>query len=233
MATEQQPKRDCCCSNLGGYIDGFVDPSGPAGGRLSALIVLLYKSVFYDLLLYGRAGRLTAKNGGFGPGQYRERPPTAEVLPVLRPSVLRQTIAMRAAPREDSLRGLWCRVGALGSETHMLPLAPAAGADDARDSRQAASPREKEIGGPGGSLEPPGPLLTHLHTVYMAYSECLPTYPLDPLWLRGPVSRRALVGLIPMTIGIELGHFCGGVVHIGLGRTVALYRRSSASYQIC
>jgi hypothetical protein len=26
-----------------------------------------------------------------------------------------------------------------------------------------------------GSLEPPGPLLTHLHTVYMAYSECLPT----------------------------------------------------------
>jgi hypothetical protein len=30
--------------------------------------------------------------------------------------------------------------------------------------------REKEIRGSGGSLEPPGPLLTHLHTVYMAYS---------------------------------------------------------------
>ena len=36
--------------------------------------------------------------------------------------------------------------------------------------------REKQIGGLGGSLEPPGPLLdppgsllTHLHTVYMAY----------------------------------------------------------------
>jgi hypothetical protein len=29
-------------------------------------------------------------------------------------------------------------------------------------------------GGSGGSLEPPGPLLAHLHTVYMAYSECLP-----------------------------------------------------------
>ena len=29
-------------------------------------------------------------------------------------------------------------------------------------------------------LEPPGPLLTHLHTVYMAYSECLSTR-LDPL----------------------------------------------------
>ena len=29
-------------------------------------------------------------------------------------------------------------------------------------------------------LEPPGPLLTHLYTVYMAYSECLPTR-LNPL----------------------------------------------------
>ena len=27
----------------------------------------------------------------------------------------------------------------------------------------------------GGSLEPPRPLLTHLHTVYIAYSKCLPT----------------------------------------------------------
>jgi hypothetical protein len=35
--------------------------------------------------------------------------------------------------------------------------------------------REKEIGGSGGSLEPPGPLLTHLHIVYMACSERLPT----------------------------------------------------------
>ena len=29
-------------------------------------------------------------------------------------------------------------------------------------------------------LEPPGPLLTHIHTVYIRYSECLPTY-LNPL----------------------------------------------------
>ena len=42
--------------------------------------------------------------------------------------------------------------------------------------------REKQIRGSGGSaeppgppLEPPGPPLMHLHTVYMAYSECLPT----------------------------------------------------------
>ena len=27
--------------------------------------------------------------------------------------------------------------------------------------------REKEIGGSGGSLEPPGPLITHLHTVFI------------------------------------------------------------------
>ena len=38
-----------------------------------------------------------------------------------------------------------------------------------------------EIGrGSGGSLEPPGPPLTRIHTVYMAYSECLPTH-LNPL----------------------------------------------------
>jgi hypothetical protein len=32
----------------------------------------------------------------------------------------------------------------------------------------------------GGSLEPPGPLPMHLHTMYMEYSECLPTL-LTPL----------------------------------------------------
>ena len=48
--------------------------------------------------------------------------------------------------------------------------------------------RERQIGGSGGSLEPPGPLLgppgpllTHLHTVHMAYYERLPSsYPLEP-----------------------------------------------------
>ena len=38
-----------------------------------------------------------------------------------------------------------------------------------------AGVREKEIRGSGGSLEPPGHLLAQLHTVYTAYSECLPT----------------------------------------------------------
>jgi hypothetical protein len=58
---------------------------------------------------------------------------------------------------------------------------------DVRSEREAHI-REKEIGGSGGSLEPPGPILTHLHTVYMSYSECLPNC-LNP-WLRGPISPR-------------------------------------------
>jgi hypothetical protein len=45
-------------------------------------------------------------------------------------------------------------------------------------------------------LEPPWCLLTHLHTVYMAYSECPPTR-LNPPWLRGPVSPR-LRGALPL-----------------------------------
>jgi hypothetical protein len=44
-----------------------------------------------------------------------------------------------------------------------------------RSGSCAAPSREKEIGGSGGSLEPSGPLHTHLHTAHMACSECLPT----------------------------------------------------------
>jgi hypothetical protein len=56
------------------------------------------------------------------------------------------------------------------------------GGENAGRLRELATGREKQIGSSGGSLEPPGPLLeppghllTHLHTVSMAYSECLPT----------------------------------------------------------
>ena len=49
---------------------------------------------------------------------------------------------------------------------------------------------EKEIGGSGGSLEPPGPLFTHLHTVYMGCSERLPTR-LNPLAERACFSQVA------------------------------------------
>jgi hypothetical protein len=52
------------------------------------------------------------------------------------------------------------------------------------------SGREKEIGGSGVSLEPPGPLLTHLHTVYMVYPECLPTR-LNPLAERTCLSQAS------------------------------------------
>lgn len=45
--------------------------------------------------------------------------------------------------------------------------------------------REKAAGGSGGSLEPSAPLLTHFHTVFMEYSECLPTL-LNPVPKRTP-----------------------------------------------
>ena len=60
---------------------------------------------------------------------------------------------------------------------------------------QKAFVREQQTGGSGGSLEPPGPLLdppgpllTQLHTVYMAYSERLPTR-LNPLAERACFSQ--------------------------------------------
>jgi hypothetical protein len=63
--------------------------------------------------------------------------------------------------------------------------------------------REQQIGGSGGSLEPPGPLLeppgpllTHLHTVYIAYSECLPTH-LNPLAERTCFSQADRLGRHP------------------------------------
>ena len=41
--------------------------------------------------------------------------------------------------------------------------------------------RGERYRGSGDSLDPPGPLLTHLNTIYTAYSECLPTR-LNPPW---------------------------------------------------
>jgi hypothetical protein len=49
---------------------------------------------------------------------------------------------------------------------------------------------EKQIAGAGGSLDPPGPLPMHLHTVYMVYSECLPAL-LNPLAERTCFSQVA------------------------------------------
>ena len=61
-------------------------------------------------------------------------------------------------------------------------------------SERYASLREKQIGGPGGSLEPHGPLPMHLHTVFMTYSECLPTI-LTPLAERTCFSQASLGAL--------------------------------------
>ena len=50
-----------------------------------------------------------------------------------------------------------------------------------RQTGNEGEPRgERDTGVQGGSLEPPGPLLTHLHAVYMPYSTCLPAR-LNPL----------------------------------------------------
>ena len=77
---------------------------------------------------------------------------------------------------------------ASGSAVHLprVPVRPRAGPSPAGLHRHVqrlaagARVREQQIGGSGGSLEPPGPLPTHLHNVYMEYSECLPTR-LNPL----------------------------------------------------
>jgi hypothetical protein len=55
----------------------------------------------------------------------------------------------------------------------------------AGSNRQGA--QEGSLEPPGPLLGPPGPLLTHLHTVYMAYSERLPAR-LNPLAERACVS---------------------------------------------
>ena len=67
---------------------------------------------------------------------------------------------------------------------------------------------EQQRGGSGGSLEPPGlhleppgPLLTRLHTVYMAYSERLPTR-LNPLAERTCFSQ--------VLLGLAFNGFCHG-----------------------
>jgi hypothetical protein len=59
-------------------------------------------------------------------------------------------------------------------------IIPDRGAELPSGAGLLAPGREQQIGGSGGSLEPPGPLLTHLRTVCMAYSERLSTR-LNPL----------------------------------------------------
>ena len=52
-------------------------------------------------------------------------------------------------------------------------------------------------------FEPPGPLLTHLHTVYMAYSECLPTR-LNPLAERACFFQAGALGRAEFYAAMQL-----------------------------
>ena len=92
----------------------------------------------------------------------------------LPPLAARHSVAGQYSPAVD---------GGTGRAAGRLPQRARRG----RDERGRAGRREQQIGGSGGSLEPPGPLLeppgpllTHLYTVCIAYSECLPTR-LSPL----------------------------------------------------
>ena len=73
--------------------------------------------------------------------------------------------------------------------------------------RFIARAREQQIGGSGGSLEPPGPLLTHLHTVYMAHSECLPTR-LSPLAKRTCFSQARAAAAAEPRARARLSKLC-------------------------
>jgi tRNA A-37 threonylcarbamoyl transferase component Bud32 len=88
--------------------------------------------------------------------------------------------AFRAAIADDLKAAastiLFALSGGLATFEDILEGAQANFDDETVFDGVRVSNREKEIGGSGGSLEPPGPLLTHLHTVYMAYSERLPTF---------------------------------------------------------
>jgi hypothetical protein len=93
------------------------------------------------------------------------------------------------------------------------PAASVPGSSFSLGFTTAAGIREKEIGGSGGSIDPPGPLLTHLHTIYMAYSKCLPTR-LNPLAERtcfsqaGVFSEAELAKLEvgPPVVGLSMIH---------------------------
>jgi hypothetical protein len=76
--------------------------------------------------------------------------------------------------------------------------------------------REQQIGGSGGSLEPPGPhlqppgpLLTRLHTVHIAYSECLPTR-LNPLAERTGFPQALGIPVL-IFLGLTRDHLKGTV----------------------
>ena len=124
-------------------------------------------------LLYGRAGRLTAKNGGFRPGQTDRWCGSLNCEPAC--DVNGQCVV--AGPGRGNLT-CDCRPGFWGTGVTCLPATACVGGVtfeqlvhtrtvDTVCAAVTVCGREQQIGGSGGSLEPPGPLLTHLHTVHM------------------------------------------------------------------
>jgi hypothetical protein len=91
---------------------------------------------------------------------------------------LKEHVRPALAPHEARVRSLFSASGHFVGE--VTEVGAGAGALQPGARVWGVSAREQQIGGSGGSLEPPGLLLTHLHTVYMAYSERLPTR-LNPL----------------------------------------------------
>jgi hypothetical protein len=126
-------------------------------------------------------------SASLAPSQEVEVDTHSNVFEVPRPPAFtwhtRHPALHRSHKLDQNATGLW-------PKAPHFRLAAATGGHGARPAAhglQRAAVMEQQIGGSGGSLEPPGPLLeppgpllTHLHTVYMGYSERLPTR-LNPL----------------------------------------------------
>ena len=150
-------------------------------------------------LLYGRAGRLTDKNGGFRPGQELRAesctvsPGTDDEEAVALTTCTLNTgddcsVASGSGSCEFSAEaaatdpGTFVQVGAQLCTTCVAgtynELATGAACHDCTAGSQTEAldtagvfvevgVGEKQIRGSGGSLDPPGPLPTHLHTAYI------------------------------------------------------------------
>ena len=136
--------------------------------------------------------------------------PSLSPWPVLRAGVRRPAPVLRRRRRA----GVRCRL--CHAARHGAARVPAARRAALRgEERQDLAPEleqcpkgpvgngEKQIRGSGGSLEPPGPLPMHLHTVYMEYSGCLPTL-LNPLAERTCFSQVGKLSEIFRTMGWDI-----------------------------
>jgi hypothetical protein len=153
----------------------------------------------------------------------RRLPPRTDVFPAVRPlsawrageqaniyAIYGDAVNVMTLPAAFQFPAPFgCNVG--GSNPAFFVIKPDAAFDSwlsvgpTDGSAGVAISREQQIGGSGGSLEPPGPLreprgplLTHLHAVYAASSECLPTR-------LNPLAERACFSQAISSIGIPFG----------------------------